>query len=166
MKRIKEKKVTKTIHISLAYSTGCTQGKNTDAGRDNLPRLPSTSTCPCGVYQEGKALDAFYPGHFSGLCVQQVTLREQYCFPREKSRPISAVYVHAKALQSCLTLCNPMDASPPGSSVPGILQARVLVLYTVNSPKLRVPFLYHNHLYVQESMIRPLPGIITEAKVH
>ena len=30
--------------------------------------------------------------------------------------------VHAKSLQSCLTLCNPMDCSPPGSSVRGILQ--------------------------------------------
>ena len=32
----------------------------------------------------------------------------------------------AKSLQSCLTLCNPTDGSPPGSSVPGILQARTL----------------------------------------
>ena len=32
----------------------------------------------------------------------------------------------AKSLQSCLTLCNPMDYSPPGSSVRGILQARML----------------------------------------
>ena len=32
----------------------------------------------------------------------------------------------AKSLQSCPTLCNPMDCHPPGSSVRGILQARVL----------------------------------------
>ena len=31
-----------------------------------------------------------------------------------------------KSLQSCPTLCDPVDGSPPGSSVPGILQARVL----------------------------------------
>ena len=31
-----------------------------------------------------------------------------------------------KLLQSCPTLCNPIDGSPPGSSVPGILQARIL----------------------------------------
>ena len=31
-----------------------------------------------------------------------------------------------KSLQSCVTLCNPIDGSPPGSSVPGILQARTL----------------------------------------
>ena len=32
----------------------------------------------------------------------------------------------AKSLQSCPTLCDPRDGSPPGSSVPGILQARIL----------------------------------------
>ena len=32
----------------------------------------------------------------------------------------------AKSRQSCPTLCNPIDGSPPGSSVPGILQARIL----------------------------------------
>ena len=32
----------------------------------------------------------------------------------------------AKSFQSCLTLCNPIDGSPPGSPVPGILQARTL----------------------------------------
>ena len=32
----------------------------------------------------------------------------------------------AKSLHSCPTLCNPIDGSPPGSAVPGILQARTL----------------------------------------
>ena len=32
----------------------------------------------------------------------------------------------AKSLQSCPTLCDPRDGSPPGSTVPGIFQARVL----------------------------------------
>ena len=32
----------------------------------------------------------------------------------------------AKSLQLCLTLCNPIDGSPPGSAVPGILQERTL----------------------------------------
>ena len=32
----------------------------------------------------------------------------------------------AKSLQSCLTLCNPIDGSPPGSPIPGILQTRAL----------------------------------------
>ena len=32
----------------------------------------------------------------------------------------------AKSLQSCPTLCNPIDGSPAGSPIPGILQARIL----------------------------------------
>ena len=38
----------------------------------------------------------------------------------------SATATDAKSLQSCPTLCNPIDGSPPGSPVPGILQARTL----------------------------------------
>ena len=38
----------------------------------------------------------------------------------------TAAAAAAKSIQSCLTLCDPIDSSPPGSSVPGILQARTL----------------------------------------
>ena len=43
--------------------------------------------------------------------------------PGELSDPAAAA---AKSLQSCPTLCDPVDGSPPGSRVPGILQARTL----------------------------------------
>ena len=39
---------------------------------------------------------------------------------------IKVVYAAAKWLQSCPTLCDPRDGSPPGSPIPGILQARTL----------------------------------------
>ena len=38
----------------------------------------------------------------------------------------TAAATAAKSLQSCLTLCDPIDGSPPGSPVPEILQARTL----------------------------------------
>ena len=38
----------------------------------------------------------------------------------------------AKSLQSCPTLCDPIDGSPPGSPVPGILQARTLECVAIN----------------------------------
>jgi len=38
----------------------------------------------------------------------------------------AATAAAAKLLQSCPTLCDPIDGSPPGSPVPGILQARTL----------------------------------------
>ena len=39
----------------------------------------------------------------------------------------------AKSLQSCPTLCDPVDGSPPGSPVPGILQARTLEWVAISS---------------------------------
>ena len=39
---------------------------------------------------------------------------------------LSAAAAAAKSLQSCPTLCDPMDCSPPGFSIHGIFQARVL----------------------------------------
>ena len=44
---------------------------------------------------------------------------------REKSKRVAAAAA-AKSLQSCPTLCDPINGSPPGSPVPGILQARTL----------------------------------------
>ena len=38
----------------------------------------------------------------------------------------SSAAAAAKSIQSCPTLCDPIDGSPPGSAVPGILQARTL----------------------------------------
>ena len=43
----------------------------------------------------------------------------------------AAAAAAAKSLQSCPTLCDPMDCSPPGSSVHGIFQARVLEWGTI-----------------------------------
>ena len=39
----------------------------------------------------------------------------------------------AKLLQSCPTMCNPIDGSPPGSPVPGIFQARILEWVAISS---------------------------------
>ena len=41
----------------------------------------------------------------------------------------------AKLLQSCPTLCDPIDGSPPGSAVPGILQARTLEWVAISFSK-------------------------------
>ena len=44
----------------------------------------------------------------------------------------AAATAAVKSLQSCPTLCDPIDGSPPGSSVPGILQARILVWVAIS----------------------------------
>ena len=44
----------------------------------------------------------------------------------KKSFKWTAAAAAAKSLQSCLTLCDPVDGSPPASAIPGILQARTV----------------------------------------
>ena len=63
--------------------------------------------------------------------------------------PPAAAAAAAKSLQSCLTLCDTTDSSPLGSSVPGILQARILEWVVISfsnalgSPK----FLYQSYFF-------------------
>ena len=55
-------------------------------------------------------------------------------WPWAKGRNAAAATA-AKSLQSCPTLCNPTDSSPPGSPVPGILQARTLEWVAISFSK-------------------------------
>ena len=49
--------------------------------------------------------------------------------------PVAQVCVRAKSLQLCLTLCDPIDCSPSGSSVSGILQAKILQWVAIPSSR-------------------------------
>ena len=59
------------------------------------------------------------------------------CLQRKKHIPHLAAAAATKSLQSCPILCNPIDGSPQGSPVPGILQARTLewVAISFSSPR-------------------------------
>ena len=50
----------------------------------------------------------------------------------------AAAAAAAKSLQSCPSLCNPIDGSPPGSPVPGILQARTLEWVAISFSNLKL----------------------------
>ena len=54
----------------------------------------------------------------------------------------------AKSLQSCPTLCDPIDGSPPGSPVPGILQARILEWVAISLEELNGTFTFESNLAV------------------
>ena len=65
----------------------------------------------------------------------------------------TAAAATAKSLQSCPTLCNPIDGSPPGSPIPGILQARKLEWVAISFSnawkwKVKVQSLSHVRLLV------------------
>ena len=60
------------------------------------------------------------------LFLQNVLLLLFLMYLQIQSHTLSAAAAAAKSLQSCPTLCDPRDGSPPGSPIPGILQARIL----------------------------------------
>jgi len=72
-------------------------------------------------------LAAWMGGEFGGEWIQ-VCVRLSFCCPLETITALLIGYAAAaaKSLQSCPTLCNPVDGSPPGSPVPGIFKARTL----------------------------------------
>ena len=67
-----------------------------------------------------------------------------YSWPKSGNNPSSGEQINwcmslllctaatAKSLQSCLTLCNPIDGNPPGSAIPGTLQARTLAWVAIS----------------------------------
>ena len=67
----------------------------------------------------------------------------------------------AKSRQSCPTLCDPIDCSPPGSTVPGILQARTLEWVAIsfsNAWKWKVKVKSLSHVRLTDPMDWSLPG--------
>ena len=67
----------------------------------------------------------------------------------------------AKSLQSCLTLGDPIDGSPPGSAIPGILQARTLEWLAIsfsNGWKWKVKVKYLSHVRLSNPMNCSLPA--------
>ena len=86
-----------------------------------VPPTPQ-HTCPLAIWIRGYL-----------ICP---ALHPSFCFlPNSPSTPAAA----AKLFQSCLTLCDPIGGSPPGSATPGILQTRTLewvaISFSPNTPQ-------------------------------
>ena len=77
-----------------------------------------------GIYPQNQSLPTLlfyaltYTSDFMGGCSPTTSLGEGV--------NLQLLLLLLLTLQSCPTLCNPIDGSPPGSTVPGILQARTL----------------------------------------
>ena len=72
-------------------------------------------------------------GVFSERCTEKLPLRVDFIH-RGSVLPVY-VFVFVIVAQLCLILCNPMDYSPPSSSVHGISQARILEWVTISFPR-------------------------------
>ena len=79
---------------------------------------------------EGQGTLAFYSprGHKESDMTEQLNNKAMHLVP-------AAAAAAAKSLQSCPTLCDPIDGSPPGYPVPGILQARTLEWVAISFSK-------------------------------
>ena len=100
----------------------------------SLLGLPST-----GVESEAVVDVQILCGQGWGSCTARSRLQRSSWapWPGTHSKPaqstcMTAAAAAAKSLQSCPTLCDPMDGSLPGSPVPGILQARTLEWVTIS----------------------------------
>jgi len=71
----------------------------------------------------------------------------------------------AKSLQSCPTLCDPIDGSPPGSPVPGILQARTLEWAAISLSVFSLFFLIsYQHAESKKKRLPDMPAPPTNFK--
>ena len=68
---------------------------------------------------------------------------------------MTAAAAAAKSLQSCPTLCDPTDGSPPGSPVPGILQARTLEWVAISFSNKNMTTQPHSFFSVQFLLVLP-----------
>ena len=95
---------------------------------DSLLSLPATLFCICYVascpWKQEYPLGECRPLEAHGVSTQGLSRASHSEGPWASSQKL--LRDSAKSLQSCLTLCNPRDGSPPGSPGLGILQARTL----------------------------------------
>ena len=85
-------------------------------------KLPNNSKAPRKCHDWGQRLGVYHISLSKG--------RVKLSVPG----PQAAAAAAAKAFRSCPTLCDPIDGSPPDSSVPGILQARTLEWVAIPFP--------------------------------
>ena len=107
-----------------------------------LPHL-CVKTCPSSLNTDLLSFHkpVWLPNWINQLhqCIQKMEICLYVYFAKQALRANVLFQRHvrvcAKLLQSCLALCDPMDHSPPGSSVHGILHARILEWVTMPSSK-------------------------------
>ena len=99
------------VNLRINYQVGCLSNHH----KIDHWRGFNCSECAYCYLRESKLKKFFF-----------VFLHIPACLGLSNLNNSHAAAAAAKSLQSCLTLCDPRDGSPPGSPVPGILQARTL----------------------------------------
>ena len=114
------------IPVFLGFPCG-SANKESAYNVGDLGLIPGLGRSP----GEGKG----YPLQYSGLENSMDCLVHGVAKSRTRLSGFHCKVRYAKSLQSCPTLCDPIDGSPPGSPVPGILQARTLEWIAISFSK-------------------------------
>ena len=119
----------KAEELSYALEKMENQSENNDIDEVIIPTAPLYKQL-LNLYAEENAIEdtIFYLGEAltQGVIDLDVFLKHVRLLSRKQLQLRAAAAAAAKTLQSCPILCDPIDGSPPGSPVPGILQARTL----------------------------------------
>ena len=119
----------KQTHRLRKWTYGC-QGGEREAKRKLCLKWITTRNYCC--YMQHRELCSLLFGSLDGRGVSRrmdtgTCMTKSLCCPPETVTALLIAYAAAaKSHQSCPTLCDPVDGSPPGSPVPGLLQARIL----------------------------------------
>ena len=110
-----------------------------DRGQGAILLTPDVDSTHLPIF-ESSELEVLCVGHFIDICnFSGISQHHPKQFERKSLLLRDLVQknacVHAKSLRSCLTLCDPMDSRPPGSSVHRILQARILEWVAISFSK-------------------------------
>ena len=112
-------------------------------------KYPSSN---CSCYLGEFPVVYYHSSGFSWILQESVWwIQQEYDGDHPASLGLESAAAAAKSLQSCPTLCDPIDGSPPGSPVPGILQARTLEWVAISFSyawKLKGKSLSHVWLFV------------------
>ena len=103
----------------------------------SLSRVQLFATRWIGAYQAPPSMGVSRQEYWSGVPLPS---------PPIASAAAAAAAAAAKSLQSCPTLCDPIDSSPPGSPIPVILQARTLEWVAI-SFSMRIYYLLLNIIF-------------------
>ena len=125
-------------HTSSPLHTACERRKR------RCREVKRSRLCPACAHSHFQVLSLICPFHILTECLPVMLPPSRLSIQTFVVSPCT----RAKSLQSCLTLCDPMDCSPPGSSVHEMLPARILKWVAKPSP---LPFhtepFHHYHAF-------------------
>ena len=111
--------------LQLFSGSSCLLDSMASKALQGLTAIFNHSTCIFPLILHREAMELAFPWMCPAVSLTSEPLHMLFSFATLNHTHMY-LCMHAKSVQLCLTLCNPLDCSPPGSSIHGILQTRIL----------------------------------------